>query len=45
MGSATIGDSDGCKFRIPPSYFNVSMWDNSTFDGFLGLIMDEFDWP
>lgn len=45
MGSATIGDSAGAHFSLPPRYLNVSMWTNTTFHDFLPRIMDEFDWP
>lgn len=45
MGSATIGDSAGAHFEIPPAYLNVSMWNDNTFDNFWPRIFDVFDIP
>lgn len=45
MGEITIGDSAGAHFSIPPAYFNVTMWTDTTFNDLLDRLMDEFDWP
>ncbi len=44
-GIALLGDSAGAHFEIPPAWFNVSMWDNTTFDGALRRLEDEIDLP
>lgn len=45
QGFAVIGDSVGAHFELPPTWFNGSAWNSTTFDDFVPRALDEFDLP
>lgn len=44
-GIGVLGDSFGAHFEAPPSWFNVSAWENDTFVGALARLENEVDLP
>jgi len=44
-GFAVLGDSAGAHFELPPSWFNASEWNSTTFEDLLPKALNEFDIP
>ncbi|EFA78312.1 hypothetical protein PPL_08963 [Heterostelium album PN500] len=45
MGTIVVGDSAGAHFSIPPQWLTASELNSTTYQGMIGAIENELDWP
>lgn len=45
MGTVVLGDSASAHFHIPPTWFNATSINESTFKDMSFILENEFDWP